>query len=77
MAGDAFSSFVKRRLAIEPSGRAFGIDQIPESLLPLLVLKAVLDISLAQVAAITAAFVLLEVPLAWLTHRLGLRDQPY
>jgi CDP-2,3-bis-(O-geranylgeranyl)-sn-glycerol synthase len=77
MAGDAFSSFVKRRLAIEPSGRAFGIDQIPESLLPLLVVKAVLDISLAQVAAITAAFVLLEVPLAWLTHRLGLRDQPY
>lgn len=77
MAGDALSSFVKRRLAIQPSGRAFGIDQIPESLLPLLAVKSVLDIALPQVAAITVAFVLLEVPLAWLAHRLGLRDQPY
>ncbi|MGJ7519075.1 hypothetical protein ACSFA0_01105 [Variovorax sp. LT1P1] len=30
MAGDALSSFVKRRMAIEPSGRALEIDQIPE-----------------------------------------------
>ena len=37
MVGDALSSFVKRRLGIAASGRATGIDQIPEALLPLLV----------------------------------------
>lgn len=77
MAGDAVSSFIKRRLAIEPSGQAFGIDQIPESLLPLLAAKCVLDVSLLQVVAITTAFVLLEIPLARLAYHLGLRDQPY
>jgi CDP-2,3-bis-(O-geranylgeranyl)-sn-glycerol synthase len=77
MAGDALSSFVKRRLAIEPSGQAFGLDQIPESLLPLLAMQGMLNLSLLQVAAITSAFVLLEIPLARLAHRLGLRERPY
>ncbi len=77
MAGDALSSFVKRRLAIAPSGKAFGIDQIPESLLPLLALQSMLNLSLLQIAAITAAFVLLEVPVARLSYRLGLRERPY
>jgi len=77
MAGDALSSFVKRRLAIEPSGQAFGLDQIPESLLPLLAVQGMLDLSLLQVALITSAFVLLEIPLARLSYRLGLRERPY
>ena len=34
MAGDLFSSFLKRRLGLVPSSRATGLDQIPESLLP-------------------------------------------
>jgi len=77
MAGDALSSFVKRRLAIEPSGQAFGLDQIPEALLPLLAVQGLLNLSWLQVAAVTAAFFLLEVPVARLAHRLGLRDRPY
>ncbi|AVQ85614.1 MULTISPECIES: CDP-archaeol synthase [unclassified Variovorax] len=77
MAADALSSFIKRRLAIEPSGRAFGLDQIPESLLPLLAVQVPLKLSLLDVAAITAAFVLLEVPLARIAHRVGFRDRPY
>ena len=36
MAGDLFSSFLKRRLGLQPSSRAVGLDQIPESLFPLL-----------------------------------------
>jgi CDP-diglyceride synthetase len=36
MAGDLFSSFCKRRLGLPSSSRASGLDQIPESLLPLL-----------------------------------------
>jgi hypothetical protein len=77
MAGDALSSFVKRRLGIAPSGQAFGLDQIPESLLPLLAVQGMLDLSLLHVAAITSAFVLLEIPLARLSYRLGLRERPY
>ena len=77
MTGDLLSSFVKRRIGIEPSGRAFGLDQIPESLLPLLALQGMLDLSLLQVAAITSAFVLLATPVARLSHRLGLRERPF
>jgi len=36
MAGDLFSSVLKRRLGLQPSSRAVGLDQIPESLFPLL-----------------------------------------
>src|SRR5882724_4149014 len=36
MAGDLFSSFVKRRLARKSSSQALGLDQLPESLFPLL-----------------------------------------
>jgi CDP-2,3-bis-(O-geranylgeranyl)-sn-glycerol synthase len=38
MAGDLFSSFVKRRVHLPASSRATGLDQIPESLFPLFVL---------------------------------------
>jgi CDP-2,3-bis-(O-geranylgeranyl)-sn-glycerol synthase len=37
MAGDLFSSFIKRRLGLQPSSKVVGLDQIPESLFPLLV----------------------------------------
>lgn len=77
MLGDALSSFVKRRLGVASSGRATGIDQIPESLLPLLAVRGALALSLAQIAAITLAFFVLEIPLARLSFRLGLRDRPY
>ena len=77
MLGDALSSFIKRRVGAAPGSRATGLDQIPEALLPLLMLKGILGLTLLQIAGITLAFFLLEIPLAWLTHRIGLRDRPY
>ena len=77
MAGDALSSFVKRRLGVPSSGRAPGLDQIPEALLPLLAARAPLGLSPAQIAGVTIAFLALEPPLARLAYRLGLRDRPY
>jgi CDP-2,3-bis-(O-geranylgeranyl)-sn-glycerol synthase len=77
MAGDALSSFVKRRLGVPSSARAMGIDQIPEALLPLLAVQHALQLPLLQIAGITIAFFLLEIPLARLAYRAGLRDQPY
>src|ERR1700737_813961 len=47
MAGDLFSSFVKRRLKLPPSSQALGLDQIPESLLPLLPCRDDLSLTVA------------------------------
>lgn len=77
MAGDAFSSFVKRRLGIAASGRATGIDQVPEALLPLLAIQDRLALSVLDIAGITTAFFVLEIVLARILFRLGLRDRPY
>ena len=77
MAGDALSSFVKRRLGIPPSGQATGLDQIPEALLPLLAVHGALDLSLVQIIGVVAAFFMLERPVARLFYRLGIRNRPY
>jgi CDP-diglyceride synthetase len=77
MLGDALSSFVKRRLNIAASGRATGIDQIPEALLPMLAVRGALGLSLLEVAVITVVFFVLEIPLARLFFVLRLRDRPY
>lgn len=77
MLGDALSSFCKRRLDIPSSGKATGLDQIPEALLPLLAVAGSLSLSAVQVAAITFAFFALEIPTSRLLFRLGLRDHPH
>ena len=77
MLGDILASFVKRRLSIAPSARAFGLDQIPEALLPLLMVQAIFSHPFLQIAGITAAFFALEMPLSRLLFRLGVRDRPY
>jgi hypothetical protein len=77
MLGDMLASFVKRRLRIPSSGRATGIDQIPEALLPLLIIRGELGLAWLQIAAITLAFFALELPLSRLGFWLGLRDRPY
>jgi CDP-2,3-bis-(O-geranylgeranyl)-sn-glycerol synthase len=77
MVGDALASFAKRRLGIPSSGRAFGLDQVPESLLPLLVLQPALDLPWTVVVGVVLAFLLLETPGARLAHRIGWRDTPH
>jgi CDP-2,3-bis-(O-geranylgeranyl)-sn-glycerol synthase len=77
MAGDALSSFIKRRLGRAPGDQQLGVDQIPESLLPLLAVRHALDLSLLQIVGVTAAFFALELPLARLLYRMGIRDRPY
>ncbi len=77
MAGDLLSSFVKRRLDLPPSSRATGLDQIPESLLPLLACRGALTLSAADIAAGVAVFFVGEVILSRLLYRLRLRERPY
>jgi CDP-2,3-bis-(O-geranylgeranyl)-sn-glycerol synthase len=77
MTGDALSSFTKRRLGIASSGRATGLDQIPESVLPLLAVQGVLDLSAYQILGITVMFFALDIPIARLCYLLGIRNTPY
>lgn len=77
MLGDLLSSFLKRRLHRPPSSRALGLDQIPESLLPLLSCIGPLGLTLADVAAGTAVFFFGELLISRLLFRMHLRDQPY
>lgn len=77
MVGDALGSFLKRRLAIAPQGRAVGLDQIPEALLPLWLLHHALGLGLAQILLLVAIFTLLEMALSPLLYRLHIRLRPY
>ena len=49
MAGDLFSSFVKRRLHLASSSMAIGLDHIPEFLFPLLASLLLLPLSILDV----------------------------
>jgi len=77
MAGDLLSSFVKRRLNLPPSSRATGLDQIPESLIPLLACRSSLSLSGLDIAATVAIFFVGEVLLSRLLYRIRVRDRPY
>ena len=77
MAGDLFSSFLKRRLIQPPSSQAPGIDQIPESLLPMLVCRDALQLSAGDILLGVAIFFAAEIALSRLLFRIHLRDEPY
>jgi CDP-diglyceride synthetase len=77
MAGDALSSFVKRRLGLAPGSRALGLDQIPESLLPALGIATHHGLSLPAIALVVTGFFLAELLLSQLLYRMHLRKHPY
>ncbi|HEX3114357.1 MAG TPA: CDP-archaeol synthase [Bradyrhizobium sp.] len=77
MAGDLFSSFLKRRLVQSPSSQALGIDQIPESLLPMLVCRDALQLTAVDIVLGVGMFFAAEIVLSRLLFRLHLRDEPY
>lgn len=77
MAGDLCSSFLKRRLGLAPSSKATGIDQIPESLLPMLACWQALSLTASDILAVTAIFVAGEILLSRILFRFHLRDRPY
>ena len=77
MAGDCLSSFVKRRLGMESSSMALGLDQIPESLLPAIACSAFLPLSFLDVIVIVLVFFVGELALSRLFFAVGLRDRPY
>lgn len=77
MLGDLFSSFLKRRFGVPSSGMALGVDQVPESLFPLLWLKVEWDLGYAYVIFIAALFFVLELVISRVLYWLHIRFQPY
>lgn len=77
MAGDLFSSFVKRRLNFPPSSQAIGLDQVPESLFPLVAYQHMLSLTYADIFIGVGLFFLGELVISRVLYTLRLRDEPY
>jgi CDP-2,3-bis-(O-geranylgeranyl)-sn-glycerol synthase len=77
MVGDLLSSFLKRRLHLASSSKATGLDQIPESLFPLLACRSALSLTTLDIAVGCAIFFAGEILLSRLFFWLRLRDRPY
>lgn len=60
LAADAASSAVKRRKRLPPGTETQGLDQIGETLLPLLVYSSPLSLAVSEVLIVTVAFMIIE-----------------
>lgn len=77
MAGDALSSFIKRRLGLKPGDKATGLDQIPESLLPLLAVADPCGLPWPDIALLVVSFTLFDMAISGPLYRLHLRRRPH
>ena len=77
MMGDLASSFIKRRVGMKPSTQAMGLDQIPEALLPLLLVMDQQQLTMPLIITLTLVFTALEMSVSPLLHKLHLRKTPY
>ena len=77
MVGDCLSSFVKRRLGYPSGAKALWLDQLPESLFPMLGLWNVLNLSVLGVGLTVVVFVVVELVLSVMLYKLDIRKHPY
>jgi CDP-2,3-bis-(O-geranylgeranyl)-sn-glycerol synthase len=77
MTGDCLSSFIKRRLGYESGAMALGLDQILESLLPLLGVWGHLSLSAADVFIMVGTFAAFELLFSPLLYKLRIRKNPF
>lgn len=77
MLGDLLASFIKRRIGYAVSGRARGLDTLPETLLPIWLLRQSLDLGYADMALTALLFFLAEEWLSPLLYKWHLRKRPY
>lgn len=76
MAGDLLASFCKRRRGCAEGSHVRGLDTLPESLLPLLMLKSELTLGWFEIGLLIGAFFVLEEGLSPILYRLHLRNRP-
>jgi len=77
MGGDMLSSFIKRRLGIPSSAQAPLLDQIPESLVPLVLVSQTFQLSADTLLVLVSIFFTLDIVLSQLLYKLGIRRKPY
>jgi CDP-diglyceride synthetase len=77
MIGDLLSSFLKRRLGLFASSQSIGLDQVPESLLPLLACRFLLPVTIFDVVLATVIFLVGALVLSRVLFKLHIRDRPY
>jgi hypothetical protein len=77
MTGDLVSSFLKRRMSLPSSSRATGLDQIPESLIPLIACRMLLPLTILDIAAATIIFMIGELAISPLLFKLHIRNRPF
>lgn len=77
MLGDLLASFIKRRLGLPSSSQAPGLDQIPESLIPLFYSASIFNLGWQSILLTVVAFWVSEILLSRLLFKLGVRRHPY
>ncbi len=77
MLGDGLSSFLKRRWGMVSGAKALGVDQIPESALPLLGMWNSLNLTFVGILVTISLFFVLELALSVMLFRFHLRKHPY
>jgi CDP-diglyceride synthetase len=75
--GDLCSSFIKRRLGLEPSSKSLGLDQLPESLLPSVYAVVSLNIVWWWAPVFALTFMLIEIVVSKPLYWLHIRNRPY
>ena len=77
MLGDMSASFIKRRLGMSASSKAPLWDQIPESLLPAILLRHEFGLDWQSIGILSILFIILGQVLSYLFFKMGVRRRPY
>jgi len=77
MLGDVTSSFLKRRMQLPSSSQALVLDQLPEALLPTMILAPNIGLATGGVATVVSAFFLTALILSPILYSAGIRKQWY
>ena len=75
--GDLFSSFIKRRLGMSSGRMAPLLDQVPEALLPAVLMRQTFALDLGAVLVLVLCFIVAELLLSFMFFILGVRKSPY
>ncbi len=77
MSGDLAASFTKRRLGLIESSRFRLIDVLPESLIPVFILRDTLELNILTGFMVVTLFFIIEVILSPLLFKIHIRHKPY
>ena len=75
--GDCLSSFVKRRMGRRSGSQVLLLDQLPESLFPLLAVRSACGLTLEDMVLIILAFAAVDYVASRFLFKLHLRKHPY